>query len=328
MHLSDVVKQFRNKRILVIGDAIIDHYIYGTASRISPDAPVPLLNIHEEQRQIGSLGKVTDYILALGGDVEVISCVGKDFEGQFLLNQLKEQNIGLKGLIEMDILTPRITRIIAQKQQLLRLEKRYQFTREQKENLIGTIEQFLTERMDRYDAVVILDYDSDFLNSILISHILAIASEKKKKIIVRPEEQKYLHYRNTFLVIMNRNIASKATGIQPLNDTGMRILGTKLLNELHSESLLIPWIEGETYLFNADNVYIHPSLLKFPARMTGNIGSMVIAAAAMGSACDIPITDVIKIAHYAGSLAAQQEINKEFVAALQSVIEHGSLPTH
>src|SRR5271157_4625692 len=98
MEASDYFPQVRNKRVLIIGDAMVDKYTSGTANRISPDAPVPVLDIEENQMFIGAVGLVVKYVQSLGGVVDLCTVVGPDFEGEFFSRELQNLNIGLKGV--------------------------------------------------------------------------------------------------------------------------------------------------------------------------------------------------------------------------------------
>ncbi|MHA1728380.1 MAG: D-glycero-beta-D-manno-heptose-7-phosphate kinase, partial [Promethearchaeota archaeon] len=120
---------FKNKRILIIGDAIIDHYIYGSTTKLSPDAPVPLVDVSEEKHFIGSLGRVIEYVLKMNAWVDVVSCVGKDFEGQMFLEKMEDLKIKTDGIVQFGSFTPKISRIISREQQLLRIEKKYNLNR-------------------------------------------------------------------------------------------------------------------------------------------------------------------------------------------------------
>ena len=312
MTIENVLKQFKDKRIMLIGDTIIDHYIDGNTTKISPDAPVPLLDIIFEKYKIGSFAKVIKYIQNFGGKLELISRIGDDMEGQLFFTEMESFNLDLSGIFQVGKVTPKITRIYSQGNQMLRIEKQEKLKRDEIYKLNKLIENHLKDRIENCDVILLLDYDLGLLNPILITQLLAIAKEFNKKIIVRPESQKYIYYHDTYLLVMNRRIASIATSINPINETSIRIMGNKLLNELHSEGIFIPWIEEDSYLFVNDNVTIYPSLLKTHEKKYSNVGSATSAILALMTACNEPIEKSIEVAHYAGSLAATHENNYFF----------------
>lgn len=324
--IKKLFNEFRNKRIMVIGDAIIDHVIQGTTTKISPDAPVPLVDVSNEEHSVGSLARVIEYILKMGGDIEVVSCVGNDYESDFILKYFGNLNLGIKGVYKLDSVTPKITRIISRDQQILRLEKRYTLNQETTKQLNLATERFINEVIERIDSIVIVDYDLGFLNPILISQILAIAKNYKKKVIVRPETQKYYHYSQVDLMHLNRNNASNATGITPLNETCMHIIGKKILNSVHAKGVFIPWVEGDSYYFQSDSVLRIPSLLKHRVRSHWGISSAILALLGLMSATDASLEETVKIAQIAGSLAATKDINEFFNKnELLGVIEDGKI---
>jgi len=262
------------------------------------------------------------------GDCEVVSCVGADYEGQLVTKTFKDLNLTTNGIIQLGPFTPRITRIMSQGHQVLRMEKRYTLTSESMKMLNTQLESYLIDRIDRCDAILILDYDLGLLNPILISQILNIARQHEKRVIVRPEERKYYLYQQPFLIEMNRSIASSATGVQPLNETCMRIMGTKIINEVHSQGVFIPWIEGDSYYFQRDDVKILPSLLKHRPNSFSQIGSATMALCALMATTSAPLFDCIQVAHYAGSFAALQKNQHLFTFKdFKQVIETGKVPT-
>jgi rfaE bifunctional protein kinase chain/domain len=327
-NIGEYLDSFRNKKILIIGDSIIDHYIYGNASGISPDAPVPLVGVYQEEHKIGAIGKVIEYILQMKADVDVFSCIGNDYEGQLIEKKMKDLNLGTKGIINLDSFTPKITRIISREQQMLRLEKKYNLNQNLKKELNEKIIGYLEERIERSDVITILDYDLGFLNPILITQILNLANKYKKKVIVRPEPQKYYLYQTVDLIHINRNLASTATNIQPMNETCLRIIGNEILNKINANGVFIPWVEENSYLFEKDDVTIFPSLLQHKAETYWGIGNATIALSSLMGTTNASMKERIQIAHYAGSLAAIKKIEDPFrLSELKEVTKNGKIPS-
>lgn len=326
--LQDFIDNFRNKRIFIIGDAIIDHYIYGTVSAISPDAPVPLVEISSEEHFPGALKKVIQYILNFGGDAEVISCVGDDYEGEKFQQKIAELNVGIKGIFKFGQITPKITRVISKDQQLLRLEKKYNFTQQEENILEETIVKFLKERAERADVILILDYDLGLLNLSIIEKILNIAKQTKKKIVVRPASAKYEQYQRVEMMHLNRDVASASLNMNLLNETAIRIVGTKILNITRCNGLYVPWIEGDSYYFEKNHVNVFPTLIHETPRHFMNVSSASIAAMSLMVANSAPGELSAKLAHLAGSLAARKEIDDFFtVDELKMMVENEASTT-
>ncbi|HME56284.1 MAG TPA: hypothetical protein VKM55_29055 [Candidatus Lokiarchaeia archaeon] len=321
--LQDFIDNFRNKRVFVIGDAIIDHYIHGTVSAISPDAPVPLVEISREEHFSGALKKVIQYILNFGGDAEAISCVGKDYEGEKFQQEIAELNVGIKGIFTLGQITPKITRVMSKDQQLLRLEKKYNFTH-QEENVLGeSIVNFLKERAGRADVILILDYDLGLLDPPIIEKVLNIANQNKKKIVVRPASTKFEHYQRVEMMHLNRDVASASLNMNLLNETAIRIVGTKILNTTRCNGLYVPWIEGDSYYFEKNHVNVFPTMVNEASRHFMNVSSASIAAMSLMAASSAPGELSAKVAHLAGSLAARKEIDDFFTAdELKMMVEN------
>jgi bifunctional ADP-heptose synthase (sugar kinase/adenylyltransferase) len=143
MELTEYIKAWKNRKILIIGEALIDKYIKGFADKISPDAPVPNIKIEENFSYLGGIGLVLQYIKSLGGTPEVCTIIGNDYEGDFFLKKIKELNVDTSGIIiDETINTPQITRIKAMNQQMLRLETDYLSTFSDKiiKKFLNTIE--------------------------------------------------------------------------------------------------------------------------------------------------------------------------------------------
>jgi len=327
-NLIGYIPEFRNKRILIIGDAIIDNFIHGTTNKISPDAPVPLVDVTNEYFYIGALGRVIGYTLKMGGAVDVISCIGNDFEGEFIIKKMEDLNLDHHGILKLDTFTPKISRIISRDQQLLRIEKRYSLTQEEIKQLNQFVLDYMDESLKKADAVAILDYNLGFLNPLLISQIVAKIKEHQIPLVVRPEAGKYSYYTGADILYMNQNVASSATGIQPLNETCMRIMGLKLLNEIRSSVVFIPWVEGDSYYYENNNFHKVASLMKYRAISYWGVGSASMSALALMCAIRAPKIDAIHLAHYAGSLAAFKKNSEYFtLEELRGLIETDEIPS-
>ena len=156
MTLVDKI-DFKNRKVLIIGEASIDKYIVGSANRISPDAPVPNIKIEENFNYIGGVGLTLQYVKSLGGIPEVCTLVGNDYEGDFFLKKIKELHLDNSGILKDDnIYTPQITRIKAVNQQLLRLETDY--SSNISESIINRFFKIIETRSPDIGSILILNY--------------------------------------------------------------------------------------------------------------------------------------------------------------------------
>ncbi|MFX1378922.1 MAG: bifunctional heptose 7-phosphate kinase/heptose 1-phosphate adenyltransferase [Promethearchaeota archaeon] len=308
MALIDEISKWHNKKVLVIGDALIDKYIFGYTDRISPDAPVPNVKIENSNIYIGAIGLVLQFIQSLGGIPEICTIIGNDFEGEFFLRKINELKIGSSGIfIDEKIKTPQITRIKAMNQHLLRLETDYnsdisQSIREKFKNLIGTSPQDI-------EAILILDYGlGGIFNDQFIRKLLNFLKEKYKKIpiIARPTISNYYLYENIELIKMNLQKALDAFSIDCCNETSVIIAGKRILNASKSKNVLLNYLELESFLFSKDNDKIDKfqPILQQPVRSYVAVGSVVMAILGLSYAAKISVLNGVKLALFAAALTA------------------------
>lgn len=308
MTLVDNIKDWKQKKILIIGEALVDKYIIGLADRISPDAPVPNVKIDSSSTYIGGIGLVLQYIKSLGGIPEVCTVIGNDFEGDFFLKQIKELDIDSSGiLMHESINTPQITRVKAMNQHLLRLETDYNI--QISESLIEKFLKIIETRSKDIDSIVILDYGMGGLFSDLFIQNLLDKLRKSYKnipILVRPNTSNYYLYENVELIKMNLQKALQAFSIDCCNDTSVSIVGKKILNSSKCESVLLYYLETESYLFSQDYEIMEKifPILKQPARSFVAVGSVIMAALGLSFAAGIPVVEGVKIALHAAALTA------------------------
>ncbi len=308
MALIDGISKWKNKKVLVIGDALIDKYIIGYTDRISPDAPVPNVKIENTSVYIGAIGLVLQYIKSLGGIPEVCTIIGNDFEGEFFLKRIEELKVESSGIIvEEKIKTPQITRIKAMNQHLLRLETNYngifsQKIRDKFKDLIANASQDL-------GAILILDYGLEgIFEDLFIQKLIRFLKEKFKKIpiIARPTKFNYYLYENVDLIRMNLQKALDTFSIDCCNETSITIAGKRILNSSKCKNLLLNYLETESFLFSSEieKVEKFNPILKQPVRSYVAVGSVIMAVLGLSLASGISVADGVKLALYAASLTA------------------------
>ena len=151
----------------------------------------------------------------------------------------------------------------------------------------------------------------------LFQYLTSLAKKYGKKVIARPESQKYQYYHDIYLITMNRTIASMATHVNPINDTSMRIIGNKLQMELRTEGIFIPWMETESYFFYDNQVITFPCILPKQEKKFTNVGATIATFLALLTAAEVPLSDTVKIAHLAGSITASK--NQDEIISLEEL---------
>lgn len=308
MSQIESIKEWKQKKVLIIGEALVDKYIFGYADRISPDAPVPNVKIERSETYIGAIGLVLQYIKSLGGIPEVFTVIGNDFEGDFFLKYIKELNIDPSGIIvDESINTPQITRIKALNQQILRLETDY--TNEISENIIEKFYDKIETRSRDIDSILVLDYGTGGLfKDIFIQNLLSRLKECyiNIPILARPTISNYYLYEDVDLIKMNLQKALETFSIDCCNETSIIIAGKRILNSSKCKNVLLNYLELDSYLFykNFEKVEKIKPILQQPARSYVAVGSVIMATLGLSFASKVPVSSGVKIALSAAALTA------------------------
>lgn len=259
-----IIQRFKGKRLLVIGDAVLDRYIKGSVSRISPEAPVPIVLQEESFYTPGGAANVAHNLGSLGADVTLVGKIGNDIEGDILKRELHKRNIRTHGIfVDDQIDTIFKTRIIAQHQQIVRLDR--ERAKQPETDLVKSskILPFLRRHMKNFHAVVISDYGKGVIDSRLLAQVHELALKFKLPVIVDPKIEDLREYGQVTCITPNKKEAEavlriipeetrRAFGMQSAKlDTKEEIEnnGCGLLKYLGIESLLITLGEHGMYLF-------------------------------------------------------------------------------
>ena len=307
MSLVQEIKKWNKKKVLIIGEALVDKYVFGYTDSISPDAPVPNVKIENSSTYIGAIGLVLQYIKSLGGIPEVCSVVGNDFEGDFFLKNIEKLNIDHTGiLIEENIKTPQITRVKAMNQHLLRLEADYHT--DISDSIINRFHGIIESKAEDIESILILDYGTGLFNDLFIKNLLTKLRNKYKDIpiIARPTINNYYLYENVDLIRMNLQKALDTFSIDCCNETSILIAGKRILNSTKCKNVLLNYLELDSYLFSKDyeSVKQIKPILKQPVRSYVAVGSVIMATLGLTYASKISALNGVKIALNAGALSA------------------------
>ncbi len=284
--------------ILVVGDLMIDHYLWGKCERISPEAPVQVVDVQKEEYLMGGAGNVINNLLSLGASVGVCSVIGDDDSGVFIGERLGQKSVRKEGLvIQKQRRTTKKSRIIALQQQIVRVDK------ENKEDISCQSQETILMRIkivvDFYDAILLSDYAKGVLTPWLCKSIIALANEKQKPILVDPKGSDYSKYTGATLITPNKKEASLATNLELFDDEKLFEAGMILKNELDLKYALITLSEDGMAIFNKDMIKI-PTVAREVYDVTG-AGDTVLAS--LGFALSSG-KDIISAAHFANSAAA------------------------
>ena len=299
--LKEVVERFESARILAIGDVMLDRFILGTVSRISPEAPVPVVDLTSETFKPGGAANAINNIRALGGEVIAVGIIGDDVSGKKLIDLLKQSGINTEGILVIQN-RPTIvkTRIIAGQQQIVRIdrEKRDGLDNEWVQKILG----FLNTKIKDIDAILISDYDKGVITNKLLEDVIPLAKKYNKPIIVDPKVEHFLDYKGVTIVTPNIKEASAATGISPINETSIRNMGQWLLTQLECDTVLITRGKDGMTLFENDGAVIHiPTVAREVFDVTG-AGDTVTGVVALCLAVGAVMVDAAIIANTAAGI--------------------------
>jgi rfaE bifunctional protein kinase chain/domain len=316
-----VPRRFSRVRVLVIGDLMLDRYIWGQVERISPEAPVPVVRVTRESVHAGGAGNVVANLRALGGSVEACGVVGRDQAGRSLIQELSGIGAGVAGVvISQGIPTTSKTRIIAHSQQVVRLD------REQGDGVDdrarARVHTFVQQRLDDYDVVVVSDYGKGVIDAELLT-LLAIQRRRQRFIyLIDPKRRNFAHYRGASLVKPNTEEAGLAAGIEIRDETGLLQAGDRLLDLWQAEAILVSRGEEGMSLFKRQGKAQHfPTMAREVFDVTG-AGDTVLAVCALALGAGATLEDATILANHAagivvGKVGTATISPAELTAALQ-----------
>lgn len=281
MNFSEIISQFTNKKILIIGDLILDRYIFGKVNRISPEAPVPVVEVVGESFLMGGAANVANNIIALGGGVSIAGVIGNDSAGKMLSELFQSRNIRFEGVFTDKRPTSVKTRIIAHNQQIVRFDKedRKKIEGKSLDNLLYYVKKAIQE----HDAVIVSDYKKGVVSSILMSEVVSSSKSLGKFVSVDPKVGHFNLYKDVSLITPNVAEASQGSGVEIKDEKSLIKAGKVLIDKLPCFSVLITRGEEGMTLFKrgwgADDVTVlhFPTMAKKVFDVTG-AGDTVIAA--------------------------------------------------
>jgi rfaE bifunctional protein kinase chain/domain len=299
--LERILKSMQGKRVLVIGDMMIDHYIYGTVSRISPEAPVPILDMHKEEYRLGGAANVALNIKTLGGEAIPIGVTGSDMVAEKMGMLYRQQGISSSGLIiDSERSTTLKTRLMAGQQQLARIDK------EDKKDIPKVVEEqiirIFKELAMHCDAIIIEDYNKGLLTEGVIDAVLKTARELQKPVTVDPKFHNFFNYKGVTVFKPNFKELKQNLNVTLSTESEFLDAGKKLLNILGAENVMVTRGEYGLTVFKKDNsIHSIPSYTREVFDVSG-AGDTVISSLTLALAGGATIEEAAEIANYAAGV--------------------------
>ena len=306
-------------KILVIGDLMVDYYLWGSSDRISPEAPVPVVSINNESRVLGGAGNVINNLKALNAKVDVMSVLGECGVSSELKLLLNEIEIDTQYLItEPKRISSKKTRIIAAQQQVVRYdqENSTEITETSQKTLLSNFRKRITD----YDCVLLSDYGKGVLTNELTQQLIKTAKQHSVKILVDPKGLDYAKYKGAYLLTPNKKEAREATGINITDDASLACTIKQLKEEYELDVSLITLSEQGVAIYDGE-LRNHPTQTREVFDVTG-AGDTVLASLGFALSCKLDIDEAVKFAN----LAAGVVVGKigSATATLNEIIEYES----
>ena len=314
------ITKFDNCRLLVVGDLMIDEYVWGEVDRISPEAPVQVVAVRNEEYMLGGSGNVVNNLAALGAKVYVLGITGTGADGSLLLERLNELNVDTRGVIRIpDRPTTKKTRVIAGRQQVLRIDR--ETKKEVESDILETLGNLAEKIIPDVDLVLISDYGKGLINRSLVARLVEISRKNKKMTIADPKGLDFTKYAGVSLLTPNLKEASLASGIQIEPGTDITAVGENLLQKSGIEKLLITCGKDGMVLFEPGRQPYQISSIVREVYDVSGAGDTVIAVLGLGIAAGLSIKEAITLANTAagivvGKVGTATVSKKELVQAL------------
>jgi D-glycero-beta-D-manno-heptose-7-phosphate kinase len=315
--LLQLKKNFKGKRIAVIGDMMLDIYFWGDVKRISPEAPVPVLEVENEFYRFGGAANVALNISALNGIAEPIGIIGYDNYGTIFNSLLSDQKISHHGIIvDESRPTTAKTRVIADSQHIVRIDK------ESKETISKNIQikiyDYVKSIIKNLDGIILQDYNKGVLSSSLISQLIDLANANKKLVTVDPKFNNFYEYKNVTVFKPNKKEAEDILGMKIKTDSDISFAGNTLLSKLNAKNILLTLGEGGIAVFEKGKPEKRmPTKARKVADVSG-AGDTVISTLTIALAAGANIYEASYLANYAGGIVCEEvgiipiEIDKLF----------------
>jgi len=299
--LEEIQKRFAGRRVAVVGDLMLDRYFWGKVSRISPEAPVPVVEVDEESTRLGGAANVANNIASLGGVPVMIGVVGRDIGADILKNLVASNGFPTDGIV-VDSSRPTTikTRVIAHNQHVVRIDQ------EEKVDIdADTQAKVLTSLKNQIaslDGIILEDYNKGVLTKKLIKSVIKLAKDNKKKITVDPKFNNFFDYQGVSVFKPNRKETEEALGCRLNTFTEVEKAARELLTKLDADNILLTLGERGMLLFERNGSLAHVETKARNVADVSGAGDTVIATLTMAIVAGASVKESAVLANYAGGI--------------------------
>jgi D-glycero-beta-D-manno-heptose-7-phosphate kinase len=320
--LLEAISRFPACRVLIVGDLMLDSFIWGEVNRISPEAPVPVVVVREESHLLGGAANVVHNVAALGGQTVVAGSIGNDLAGRELVRLFEQISVPVAGLICEDGRPTTVkTRIIARHQQVVRYDREQRAPL--KQDTTGQILAFIRENLPHLGGIIVSDYAKGVVTRDFLDALRLLVANSSIPVVVDPKVQHADLYRSFTMITPNNLEASQMSGIEIGDEESLIRAGRSLLQQLACESVLITRGKDGMSLFHHDGQIVHiPTVAQRVFDVTG-AGDTVIAAVTLGIVAGLSAQDAALLANLAAGIVVG-EVGTAAVSSAQllSIIQN------
>ncbi|MDR0803018.1 bifunctional ADP-heptose synthase [Fluviicola sp.] len=308
MTIHEILAAFKTKRVLVVGDVMIDAYMLGKVHRVSPEAPVPIVSLENQEQRLGGAANVALNLQSLGATPVLCAVVGADKQGKVLKELLREQNMSCEGIVESNNRGTTVkTRVIGNNQQLLRIdaEDTHSLNSEEEQLFLISVKKVL--ETEKIDAIIFEDYNKGLLTPNVIEGIIALSKEYGIPTAVDPKKDNFMAYKGVTLFKPNLKELREGVGIpctfqkRDLFDRAVSLLEEKLGNDMTFVTLS----EHGVYIQDRTTKYHTPAHIRTIADVSG-AGDTVISMATLCLTADLSLESIAELSNLAGGLVCEK----------------------
>jgi rfaE bifunctional protein kinase chain/domain len=299
--LKKYIDGFSQAKIFVIGDIILDEYVWGDVSRISPEAPVPVVAVTQETKMLGGAANVIHNLATLGASPVLCGVIGEDRAGHEIISKIKDMGLKTDGIVpERDRPTSVKTRVVAQNQQVVR------FDRERRSDIspesLGRILDIIKKNLDTIDGIVVSDYGKGVISSDLMKGLREMVRDDSVIIAVDPKTGNFEYYHEVDVITPNHHEAGNFCHIDIVDNDSLMRAGRRMLGELNCRSVLITQGRDGMTLFEKEGKITHiPTVAKQVFDVTG-AGDTVISTFSLGLASGLDLKSSAILSNFAAGI--------------------------
>lgn len=306
--LKDIIQSFQKLQVLIIGDVMIDAYVFGKVHRISPEAPVPVVAVSAKENRLGGAANVALNVQAMGATPVLCSVIGNDNDGKELLRLLKKQKLSAQGIVQSKArITTSKTRIIGNNHQMLRVDEEIEteLSAADEKNFIQRIRQLLND--SKIDAIIFEDYDKGVITKELIKQVVELAGKKKIPTVVDPKKRHFLHYQGVSL--FKPNLKELREGLKSDLDPSVKKAFTNSIGSFLKKqkigAALITLSEKGIYMHTQKEQHHIPAHVRTISDVSG-AGDTVVSIAALCLAAGLSPKNTAQLSNLAGGLVCEK----------------------